>query len=89
MAHIHVMKHVTPNYIRHIAFREYLKNHKEVKRRYGAQKKQLTQRDWEDPVEYSMAKDSFIKLEEAKAISWFKKEKNHLLNSKDLTGEET
>ena len=52
-------------------FREYLKDHPNIKSQYELLKKQLSLMDWNDGNEYTEAKDSFIKKEEAKAILWY------------------
>lgn len=73
LAHIHIWEHGTKDWNRHIAFRDYLKEHPEITSQYESLKKQLSLKDWKDGNEYNDAKDSFIKTEEAKAILWYGK----------------
>ncbi|MBK8493195.1 MAG: GrpB family protein [Saprospirales bacterium] len=71
LVHVHVWKFGTPEWIRHIAFRDYLIAHPEIKSQYEALKKQLSLKDWKDTMEYNAGKNSFIKEQEAKAILWY------------------
>ncbi len=75
-AHVHVWELNSPDWLRHIAFREYLKTHPEVKNQYESLKRALSQQNWKDGNEYNAGKDSFIKREEAKAIEWYKQQKS-------------
>ena len=70
LTHVHIWEHGTKDWNRHIAFRNYLREHAEVKGQYESLKKQLTLKDWKDGNDYNDAKDSFIKTTEAKAILW-------------------
>lgn len=71
LTHVHIWEFGTSEWIRHIAFREYLIEHPEIKSRYEAIKKQLSSKNWRDGMEYNDGKDSFIKTEESKAILWY------------------
>jgi GrpB-like predicted nucleotidyltransferase (UPF0157 family) len=73
LAHVHVWKYNSENWVRHIAFREYLKAHDTVKLQYENLKKELSHRDWKNGMEYNDGKDAFIKTEEKKAIAWYLK----------------
>ena len=73
LTHIHIWKDGTDDWNRHIAFRDYLREHPEIASQYESLKKQLSLKDWKDGNEYNDAKDSFIKTEEAKAILWYGK----------------
>ena len=73
LTHVHIWEHGTKDWNRHIAFRNYLREHAEVKGQYESLKKQLSLKDWKDGNEYNDAKDSFIKKEEAKAVLWYGK----------------
>ena len=72
LAHIHIWEYQSSEWNRHIAFRDYIRTHPEVKDKYGELKKKLSQADWKDGNEYNDAKNDFIKREETKAITWFK-----------------
>lgn len=71
LAHIHVLPYKSEHWIRHIAFRDYLRTHPEIKKAYQQLKEQLSIKDWKDGNEYNEAKDDFIKREEKKAIEWY------------------
>jgi GrpB-like predicted nucleotidyltransferase (UPF0157 family) len=70
LANIHVVEYNTYHWKRHIAFREYLKQHESAKAEYQALKLQLSSFEWADFNEYNSGKDSFIKQTEQKAIEW-------------------
>ena len=72
IAHVHIWKFGTPDWIRHIAFREYIKAYPSIKNQYETLKKELSKRNWADGNEYNDGKDKFIKTEEEKAIEWYK-----------------
>ncbi len=74
-AHIHVLVYDTEHWLRHIAFRDYLRSHPDTRERYQAIKEALSLREWADGNEYNGGKDWFIKEEERKALVWYK-EKN-------------
>lgn len=71
LAHVHILPLDSEHWIRHIAFRDYLLTHPEVKIEYQQLKKKLSLQEWKDGNEYNDAKTSFIKREEQKAIKWF------------------
>lgn len=71
LAHIHILPHNSEHWIRHIAFRDYLRTHPNVKNEYQQLKEQLSQMTWLDGNEYNSAKDQFLKTEEKKAINWY------------------
>lgn len=69
LCHIHVWVLNSPDWIRHVAFRDYLIHSPEVIAAYGELKLQLAQQDWENGMEYNKAKDAFIKEHEKRAIA--------------------
>ena len=71
VAHIHVMPITSEHWTRHLAFRDYLRAHPEVKAAYQKIKEQLVQQQWQDGNDYNDGKDEFIKREEQKAIAWY------------------
>lgn len=71
IANVHSIPVDNDNWIRHIAFRDYLCAHQEVKQAYQELKEKLSKMEWNDGNHYNSGKDSFIKVEEAKAIQWF------------------
>lgn len=75
MAHVHVWKFNSPDWIRHIAFRDYLLAHEDVRNQYGEIKKELAKKDWPHGMKYNDGKNAFIKAVEAKAIIWHNQQK--------------
>lgn len=71
VANIHVIPISDKNWTRHIAFRDYLRTHQEVREEYKELKEKLSKLEWKDGNDYNSGKDSFIKTEEKKAIDWF------------------
>ena len=75
IAHVHVWEYNSSNWIRHIAFRDYLLAHDQVREKYGAIKQELGKKEWAHGMEYNDGKNAFLKEEEAKAIAWYRKKK--------------
>lgn len=73
LAHIHVLPYQSEHWIRHIAFRDYLRAHPDVKNQYQELKAQLANKAWRDGNEYNEAKDAFIKVAENDAVNWYTK----------------
>lgn len=73
VAHIHVLRFDSEHWMRHIAFRDYLKNQYNVKVAYQNLKENLSLQEWVDGNDYNKEKDKFLKKEEQNAIDWFKK----------------
>lgn len=71
LANVHVVEKESSEWLRHIAFREYLKTHKEVRNEYAKIKAALGQKNWKHGMEYNEGKNNFIKREERKAIEWY------------------
>jgi len=71
LSHVHIWEFGSPDWIRHIAFRDYLRENARVRNQYEAIKKQLSLNNWKHGMEYNEGKDSFIKAEESKAIMWY------------------
>lgn len=71
IAHIHVIPISSEHWMRHLAFREYLRTHIEVKEEYQQIKEKLVEQQWRDGNDYNEGKDDFIKREEQKAIAWY------------------
>jgi len=72
VAHLHVFVKGTPDWIRHIAFRDYLIAHPTVKESYQTLKQKLIKREWVDGHDYNEAKDRFLKVHEKNALKWYK-----------------
>ncbi|MGE8427533.1 MAG: GrpB family protein [Sphingobacterium sp.] len=73
VAHIHTIPLNSKHWLRHIAFRDYLRAHDEVRDQYQAIKGKLVLQQWKDGNEYNHAKDEFLKEHEAKAVEWYNK----------------
>ncbi|MBB5645328.1 GrpB family protein [Pedobacter cryoconitis] len=71
-AHIHVLQLNSVHWIRHIAFRDYLRTYPGIKTEYQLLKEKLSQQEWKDGNDYNEGKNSFLKNEERKAIKWYK-----------------
>lgn len=70
-AHIHILEYNSQHWIRHIAFRDYLRNFPDIKQEYQDLKLALSTREWEDVMEYNGGKNDFIKKTEAAAVDWY------------------
>ncbi len=68
--HLHVMVQDTEHWLRHIAFRDYLRAHSEVRLAYEALKLRIAERDFDDPLDYNAFKDDFIREHQQKAMIW-------------------
>ena len=73
LCHIHIWKFGTYEWERHIAFRDYLKEHTKIKDEYELLKVKLSKKNWIDGNEYNFGKNDFIKEIESNAISWYDK----------------
>lgn len=71
LCHIHVWQFDSAEWIRHIAFRDYLIEHPNIKKKYATLKKELSLKNWIDGNEYNDGKNDFIKIEETKAVLWY------------------
>lgn len=70
--HIHVFEEGSHDIIRHLAFRDYLRNHEDVRTQYGELKKNLAIKFPNDINGYMDGKHQFIKETEQKALEWYK-----------------
>ncbi len=59
------------NILRHLAFRDYLRTHPEVRAAYGALKAELALRFPDDIDGYCDGKDEFVKTHERNALLWY------------------
>ncbi|OCA70837.1 hypothetical protein BBI01_12940 [Chryseobacterium artocarpi] len=73
IAHIHTILTSSEHWLRHIAFRDYLRSHSKVKEEYQQLKEKLSQMEWIDGNDYNDGKDPFIKREEQNALKWYSK----------------
>lgn len=70
--HVHVFEEGNPEIDRHLAFRDYLRNHAEVRNAYGALKRQLAQAFPYDIESYIRGKAPFIAAVEQEALAWYR-----------------
>ncbi len=68
--HVHVMERGCPHWVRHLAFRDYLRAHPAVRAEYEALKLEIARRDFDDPRHYNAYKEAFIVEHEANALAW-------------------
>lgn len=74
-ANIHVVVKDTPHWHRHLAFRNFLRAHTEIRDEYGQLKKELSTHEFKDSNDYNAAKDSFIKKIQVQALTWYNNQK--------------
>ena len=67
---IHAFKAFSPNLFRHLAFRDYLKNHPNIRQEYETLKLQVASLCDGDIGRYCDGKDQFIQIHETRAIKW-------------------
>tara|TARA_B100000579_G_scaffold409878_1_gene399293 strand:- start:2362 stop:2967 length:606 start_codon:yes stop_codon:yes gene_type:complete len=71
LSHIHIWQYKSDDWIRHIAFRDYLIEHPNDRLQYEKLKMELSEKEWFDGNEYNDSKNDFIKNLELKAILWY------------------
>ena len=71
MVNVHAIVKDTHHWTRHIAFRDFLRTHPEVTKRYHELKQQLAQQEFEHHLEYNRAKNDFVKEVEKEALAWY------------------
>lgn len=82
---IHAFKSGDPNIVRHLAFRDYLIEFKEVAVKYGNLKYDIAQKCNNDIEKYCDEKAAFVKHHEAIALKWYDDKKIKLLNNDKST----
>jgi GrpB-like predicted nucleotidyltransferase (UPF0157 family) len=70
LCNVHVFEAGTPEVERHLAFRDYLREHPETARAYGDLKADLAARFPTDIEAYMDGKDAFVKRTEREALFW-------------------
>ncbi|MEL6864240.1 MAG: GrpB family protein [Bacteroidota bacterium] len=73
---VHAFVAGDPNIQRHLAFRDYLRTHKEIAAEYGALKSQIAQNTHNNIEKYWQAKAPFIQFHESKALAWYDQQNN-------------
>ncbi|SFA71459.1 MULTISPECIES: GrpB family protein [unclassified Bacillus (in: firmicutes)] len=69
--HVHVFEVGSPNIVRHIAFRDYLREHPENAKQYGDLKSSLAAAFPNDMESYINGKNDFVKKTERDAVKWY------------------
>ena len=72
LTNIHIVVKDTFPWHRHLAFRDFLRTHSDLRDEYGQLKKTLSKLDFKDTNDYNAAKDSFIKKTEIRALTWYR-----------------
>ena len=70
VANIHVLAWGSRHWTRHIAFRDYLRAHDQVRQSYAALKLKIAEMDFDDPLDYNAYKEDFIAECQEKALAW-------------------
>jgi GrpB-like predicted nucleotidyltransferase (UPF0157 family) len=71
LAHIHLLEYNSVYWKMHVAFRDYLSEHKEMREEYEKFKRHLATMDFRNQDEYASYKNIFIKGIEKKALEWY------------------
>lgn len=70
--HVHIFQEGSYHIKRHLAFRDYLREHADEKQKYGELKESLAKQFPYDMESYINGKESLVKEIEAKALDWNK-----------------
>jgi GrpB-like predicted nucleotidyltransferase (UPF0157 family) len=68
--HLHAFAHRSPEFMRHVVFRDYLRAHPVEAKEYEALKRSLAGRFREDREAYTSGKTEFVRSMEEKAFAW-------------------
>lgn len=66
--HLHIVEVDSEFWNRHVAFRDYLREHPDVRDEYESLKRELAEQHGEDPATYGEKKDEFISSVEERAL---------------------
>lgn len=69
--HIHLYADGNPEIMRHVVFRDYLRQHPQEVEAYSTIKERLERQYPEDISAYIAGKDSFVKTMEQRALAWW------------------
>ncbi len=70
-ANVHLIVRGTPHWHRHVAFRDFLRAHPDVRDEYGRLKQELSKREFRDTNDYNSAKEDFIQRTQSLALAWY------------------
>jgi GrpB-like predicted nucleotidyltransferase (UPF0157 family) len=76
LVNIHIIPKDSHDWIRMIAFRDFLRTHASIRDEYGELKRQISKREFSDMNEYNDAKNAYVKQIEKLAIEWFYQQAN-------------
>ncbi|MEO8666798.1 MAG: GrpB family protein [Ignavibacteria bacterium] len=71
---IHTLVKNTDGWKRHIAFRDFLRAHDDIRDEYYLLKKEIIKQEFENMLKYNDAKNDFVKDVERRAIVWYGKQ---------------
>lgn len=71
VVHIHTIEKKSEHWLRHIAFRDYVRTHEDVKLEYAQLKLRLSTLEFKDGTEYNSYKNEFMKATEKRAVDWY------------------
>lgn len=74
--HVHIVVKDTYDWKRHIAFRDFLRTHPDVREAYYQLKMKLSEKEFRNGLEYNAQKNNFVKEMERKALVWYDRKKN-------------
>jgi GrpB-like predicted nucleotidyltransferase (UPF0157 family) len=80
LAQVHALAYNSKHWIRHIAFRDYLKTHPYIRNQYQQLKQELSTREWIDGNHYNQAKNTFVKAVEQNAVKWYNETNNRRID---------
>jgi GrpB-like predicted nucleotidyltransferase (UPF0157 family) len=81
IAQLHIFAADSPDIVRHLAFRDYLRAHREVAHAYEKEKRRARDLHPDDSHGYTDEKDGWIRRIEADALAWFAKQRRNNRNS--------
>lgn len=71
--HLHVYQFDNPHILRHLAFRDYMRENPLSARQYAVLKEQLAHQFPEDMESYIAGKNAFVKEQEQNALEWWRR----------------
>ena len=69
--HVHIFEDNDINVLRHLAFRDFLRSHRDDATKYASLKRELAQKFPNDARAYMDGKDALVKEIEKRALTWY------------------